>query len=118
MQTSTSSYRLDKEVQMQVTTCTKRNWANLESWELLLYLRHCIQTLVEVTKYSCLKEKNCNIIAGKIGSPSVSHNESGHCTEAYLELFEAQAPPFFAFLVSAEQFRHSQTVQLHRETNS
>jgi hypothetical protein len=57
MQTSTSSYRLDKEVQMQVTTCTKRNWANLESWELLLYLRHCIQTLVEVTKYSVSRRK-------------------------------------------------------------
>jgi hypothetical protein len=100
---------------MQVTAWSKRNWA--KSWELQLS-PPLHSDACRSDKGFRLKEKICNIIAGKTGSPSVSHNESGHCTEAYLELSEAQAPPFFAFLVSAEQFRHSQIVQLHRETNS
>jgi hypothetical protein len=75
------------------------------------------QTLVEMTTSSASRRYDI-IIAGKIGSPSASHNESGHCSGVYLELSEAPAPPFFAFLVSVEQFHRSQITQLHREINS
>jgi len=72
--------------------------------------------LVETVAFSI--SRNSIIIAGKTGSPSASHSGSGHCTGVDLELSEALAPPFSAFLAIAERFHRSQITQLQRNITS